>query len=255
MILRDPEDGVRLLIPQPAHALLSGQILAAWGAPGFAQPEPAAEVILAAEQHDLAWMPWEAAPTLDPATGLPHAFTALGPAIHAPMWARGVALARAAWGLWPALLVSRHGTMIYTRLAHPERDSPADSEAATRYREEQAALQARWIAALGAEMALVEANSALVAVADALSLALCIGRPLFPAEAPAAEGGRVRLELVRQAAEDWSLAPWPFRADRVRLRCEAIRLPAGQSWTDEEAMRRALHDAPRVTLAPSFRPA
>ena len=87
MILREPEDGARLLIPQPSHALLSGQIMAAWGAPGFARPEPAAEVVLAAGQHDIAWKPWEAAPTLDARTGLPHSFTAIGPATHAPMWA------------------------------------------------------------------------------------------------------------------------------------------------------------------------
>ena len=40
MILRSPENGTRLLIPQPSHALLSGQMMAAWGAPGFARPDP-----------------------------------------------------------------------------------------------------------------------------------------------------------------------------------------------------------------------
>jgi hypothetical protein len=89
MILRGPENGTRLLIPQPSHALLSGQMMAAWGAPGFARPDPASEVILAAGQHDIAWF-------LDQETGLPHAFTKLGAAVHAPMWARGVETARAA---------------------------------------------------------------------------------------------------------------------------------------------------------------
>jgi hypothetical protein len=44
MILRSPQDGTRLLIPQPAHALLSGQMMAAWGAPASALPAMAARM-------------------------------------------------------------------------------------------------------------------------------------------------------------------------------------------------------------------
>ncbi|MBB5694806.1 DUF3891 family protein [Muricoccus pecuniae] len=254
MILREPEDGARLLIPQPSHALLSGQIMAAWGAPGFARPEPAAEVILAAGQHDIAWMPWEAAPTLDARTALPHAFTAIGPATHAPMWARGVEMARAAWGLWPALLVSRHGTLIYTRYANPERDTEADKAAAARYLAEQEPMQRDWAARLGAPPELVDRNAALVAVADALSLALCFGRPEMAGEAPMEDGSRRKLALKRLAAGRWSLDPWPFRQERLTLRCEAIRIPAGTRWTEEEAMRRDLRDAPRTALAETLTP-
>ncbi|MBP0443730.1 DUF3891 family protein [Roseomonas sp. SSH11] len=255
MILREAEDGARLLIPQPAHALLSGQILAAWGGPGFAAPEPAAEVILAASQHDVAWMEWESAPSLDPRTGLPHAFTAIGPAIHAPMWARGVELARAAWGLWPALLISRHGTHIYTRYANPERESPEDRQARTRYLEEQSALQAAWAEALGADPALVNANAALVAVADALSLALCFNHEGAAGEAPTMDGTLASLKLTRGAPAHWLLTPWPFRVGELVLHCSAIRLPADARWTEQEAMRRALRDARRVTLTETLGPA
>ncbi|SHJ50742.1 Protein of unknown function [Roseomonas rosea] len=254
MILRDPEDGARLLIPQPAHALLSGQMLAAWGAPGFAGPEPAPEVILAASQHDIAWMPWEAAPTLDPETGLPHSFMALGAATHAPMWARGVELARAAWGHWPALLISRHGTLIYTRYANPDRETAADRTATEHYQAEQSTLQTAWAEALGADPALVESNSALIAATDALSLALCFGRPLFAPEAPTIDGGRARLELARSGEGPWSLSPWPFREDSLTLRCEAIRIPAAQRWTEEETMRHDLRNAPRTTLTETLHP-
>ncbi len=254
MILRDPEDGARLLIPQPAHALLSGQMLAAWGAPGLARPEPAPEVILAAAQHDIAWMPWEAAPTLDPETGLPHSFMALGAATHAPMWARGVELARGAWGLWPALLISRHGTLIYTRYANPDRESAADRAATEHYQAEQSPLQTAWAEALGADPALVESNSALIAATDALSLALCFGRPLFAPEAPTIDGGRARLELARSDEGLWSLSPWPFQADSLTLRCEAIRIPANQRWTEEDTMRHDLRDAPRTTLTNTLHP-
>ncbi|WP_426955716.1 DUF3891 family protein [Muricoccus radiodurans] len=254
MILRRPEDGTRLLVPQPSHALLSGQMMAAWGAPGFARPEPAPEVILAAEQHDIAWLPWETAPTLDPETGLPHAFTGLGAAVHAPMWARGVEVARAAWGLWPALLISLHGTRIYTQYMRPER-LPADDQAAIdRNAAKEAALQADWIAKLGVAHDQVERNSALIAVTDALSLALCFADPDKAGEAPMEDGSTRKMRLVRQGTCRWSLDPWPFRDSALTVRCEAIRLPAETRWTDEETMRGDLRGAAWSTLAETLVP-
>ena len=255
MILRSPEDGTRLLIPQPSHALLSGQMMAAWGAPGFAHPDPAAEVILAAGQHDIAWLSWEAAPTLDPETGLPHAFTGLGPAVHAPMWARGVEIARAAYGLWPALLISLHGTRIYTQYMNPDRLPAEDHAAIDRNNAKEEALQADWTAKLGAARDQVERNSALVAVTDALSLALCFADPDKAGEAPLEDGSTRKMKLVRQGPSRWSLDPWPFRDSTLTVRCEAIRLPAETRWTDEEAMRRDLRDATWSTLAETMVPA
>jgi hypothetical protein len=255
MILRSPEEGTRLLIPQPSHALLSGQMMAAWGAPGFARPDPAAEVILAAGQHDIAWLSWETVPTLDPETGLPHAFTKLGAAVHAPMWARGVEMARAAWGLWPALLISLHGTRIYTQYMNPERLPPDDHAAIDRNAAKEDALQSDWIAKLGATPDQVERNSALVAVTDALSLALCFADPDKAGEAPMEDGSTREMKLVRQGTSRWSLDPWPFRDSILTVRCEAICLPAEICWTDEEAMRRDLRNAAWITLAESLLPA
>jgi len=255
MIFRDAPGETRLFIPQPAHALLSGQMMRHWGAPGFAQPDPAEEVILAAGQHDLAWMGWEAAPSLDPSTGRPQQFTAIGPAAHAPRWAAAVEMAHAAWGLWPALLISRHGTLIYTRYANPARDTPADKQAAARYLAEQGALQAAWAEALGASPAQVDRNAALVAAADALSLALCFARPGPAGEAPTENGTPAPLTLSGSSEAGWTLSPWPFRTPGLTLRTEVLRLPAAARWTEEAAMHVALRNAPRVTLEERLRPA
>ncbi|MBL6458370.1 DUF3891 family protein [Belnapia sp. T6] len=255
MILRSPENGTRLLISQPSHALLSGQMMAAWGAHGFARPDPAPEVILAAEQHDLAWLDWETAPTLDPETGLPHPFTSLGPAVHAPMWARGVEIARAAWGLWPALLISLHGTRVYTEYMDPERLPPEDHAAIDRNAAKEAALQADWMARLGADPVQVRRNHDLVGVTDALSLALCFAEPDKAGEAPMEDGSKRKMNLVRLGPSRWSLDPWPFRDSRLTVQCETIRLPAEKRWTDEEAMRRDLREASWSRLAETLVPA
>jgi hypothetical protein len=52
------------------------------------RPDPFAPVVNAALQHDCAWLPWEAAPDFDPATGLPRAFNAVPGHAHVPMWER-----------------------------------------------------------------------------------------------------------------------------------------------------------------------
>ncbi|MDP9096354.1 MAG: DUF3891 family protein, partial [Pseudomonadota bacterium] len=109
MFLEEPGAPAVLAISQPAHAWVAGQLLRAW------QGGLDATLLLAAEQHDLAWLDWETRPTFDAATGRPKLFRDVGAAAHAPVWAAAVERARTAWGMRVALLISRHGTVLYTR--------------------------------------------------------------------------------------------------------------------------------------------
>ena len=52
MLFRQDDQGV-IAISQPAHAWISGQLLRAWDRE-FSEP-----LLLAAEQHDIAWLDWE----------------------------------------------------------------------------------------------------------------------------------------------------------------------------------------------------
>ena len=58
MLVRD--DG--LVIGQPAHAWVSGQLARAWGNAAFPAPSPREPVCLAAEQHDVGWQDADLAP-------------------------------------------------------------------------------------------------------------------------------------------------------------------------------------------------
>ncbi|MBU8539809.1 DUF3891 family protein [Falsiroseomonas tokyonensis] len=245
MLLRDLPDGSTLAISQPMHALVSGQLARAWGAPGFAALDPFEEVATACAQHDVAWMDWEAAPTLDATTGRPHVFRAVGARSHAPMWAAGVARALASWGPWVALLVSRHGSLIYGSYADRHQLDREDAEAAERYLTEQAVVQHDLAAHLGATEAQVQTAAALVAVTDALSLAVCGGIETIGGvgTAPMADGSSVKLALS-EGNGSIAIAPWPFRLAEVTLTWRARRLPAGAQWTDEAAMRADLAAAP-----------
>ena len=72
MILR-PDPRGTLAIGQPAHAWLSGRLAEVW----CWRFEPRDAVRLAALQHDIGMAAWDAAPVLDPRSGLPYSFTSM----------------------------------------------------------------------------------------------------------------------------------------------------------------------------------
>jgi Protein of unknown function (DUF3891) len=232
-------------ISQPAHAWISGQLLRAWAEP------PAETLLLAAEQHDIGWLDWEAAPTFDPGTGRPHLFRHVGAATHAPMWARGVERALAAWGTHVALLISMHGVLIYRRFMDRHRMSDADAQAANIYLATQTSREATWMQTLRLDAATVKKESSLVALADALSLALCgdLKAPMT-LEAPAESGDLIRTELTNRPGRpfEFVLAPWPFSVDTLAVECEARRLPSAGRFSSEAAMRSWLASPVRETF-------
>ncbi|MCW6512685.1 DUF3891 family protein [Lichenifustis flavocetrariae] len=132
-----------LAISQPTHAWVSGQLAHAWSDQLW---EP---LLLAAEQHDIGWIDWETAPSFDIETGRPHLFRDVGASLHAPMWAQGVDRALGVWGTHAALLISRHGGVIYRRFTSRHRLDEADAAAAQYYLDTQAPREQVWADALG----------------------------------------------------------------------------------------------------------
>jgi Protein of unknown function (DUF3891) len=234
MLFRDQTPHNPLAISQPMHALISGQLLRAWDE-SFAEP-----LQLAAEQHDIGWMDWETAPSFNPQTGRPHRFRDIGAAVHAPMWTKGVERALGAWGSHVALLVSRHGGVIYGRYTDRHRLAEADATAAQHFLQTQAPIEALWARSLGLDAATLQRETALVALVDTLSLALCgeLKAPL-DLQAPDRHGELKTLRLVERPGQpfDFILSPWPFRAQVVTVEGEARPLPAEGRFADEAGMR------------------
>jgi Protein of unknown function (DUF3891) len=233
MLFRDDPAGV-LAISQLAHAWISGQLLRSWSDPC---QEP---LLLAAEQHDIGWLDWETAPSFNPATGRPHLFREVGAAAHAPMWTKGVERALSAWGAHVALLVSRHGGVIYRRYTDRHRLAEADARAAQHFLDAQAPIEAAWAKALSLDVKTLERESALVALVDTLSLALCgdLKTPLEIA-APTRAGEMKTLHLVSRIGRPWDfvLSPWPFVRDIIVVEGEARLLPSDGRFADEKTMR------------------
>ncbi len=237
-------------ISQPAHALISGRILAAWSAP--LHPD----TVLAAEQHDMAWIDWEVSPSFDPATGRPHFFRHIGASLHAPMWDKGVERASAAWGRHVALLLSRHGSTIYERFSDRHRSvgteaRTEDDRAAQDYLARHRPLQDSWRRALGLEADDVAREADLLACVDTLSLILC---GALPAPSGLAVAGRtLTLAAVPGTSVTYSLDPWPLAVDEIVFETEARALPSSGRFSDEAGMRAWLANPARVTMSSSLR--
>ena len=244
MLFRSQTSGV-LAISQPTHAWISGQILRAWDE---ILGEP---LLLAAEQHDIGWLDWETEPTFNPATGRPHLFREVGASAHAPMWMRGVQRAWEGWGTHVALLISRHGGVIYRRFIDRHRMNEADAAAAQNYLNAQAPIEGAWARTLGLGGSDLERETGLIAFADTLSLALCgdLKAPL-DLEAPGREGDALRMKLSERAGGsfDFALSPWPFRTNELVVEGEARPLPNTGRLADELAMRNWMASAGRVAF-------
>jgi hypothetical protein len=249
MLFRTQPTG-SLAISQLTHAWISGQILRAWASP-LAEP-----LLLAAEQHDIGWLDWEVAPSFNPETGLPHLFRDVGASTHAPMWQKGVERALGAWGPHVALLISRHGGVIYRRFTDRHRLAEADAIAAKHYLETQAPIEADWAASLGLDVSILKTQSTLVALVDTLSLVLCgeLKAPL-DIEAPMANGdiGTVHLSERPDHPFEFILSPWPFAVDAIDVEGPARPLPAEGRFADETAMRRWLASSERSSFMARLR--
>ena len=202
------------------------------------------EVCLAADQHDIGMAEWDLRPTLNPDTGLPHAFTEMPLDTHLELWTHaGEKLLRQS--AYAALLVSMHGTALYERrdLDRMEEDDAAKVRA---FLTAQRAEQDELIEALGAPRADVQRDQRLLWAWDFMSLALCLDwAPTAAPRVPLGAGeADVRMEPAGERA--LTLDPWPFAEPTLSVRCEGRALEGGYGSEDE--LHAALAGAPLVQL-------
>lgn len=253
MVHRKEAQGL-VVVTQPAHAWLSGQLARAWGNERFGRFEPHEEMCLASEQHDCGWHEWEVAPTLDAETGLPHHFDAMPLREHLRVWPAG---AQMLGGIsrYAGLMLCLHGLWLKER--KPEPEDARERHMVRGFVECQQLARDTLLDELRRDPefapyctgAAIARNRALISAWDWLSLGLCMNTSgeWLAAEVPEAEG---RCTLRVTAADDsglrWGVAPWPFRREAVEVACEGRRL-AG-TFRNVEAMRAALAAAPKVRL-------
>jgi Protein of unknown function (DUF3891) len=247
MLHRKTAEGT-IVIGQPAHAWVSGQIARAWAEPF----EPWEEVCLAADQHDIAWNVWERSPERDPETGLPYTFSALPRLRRLELWS-GAAELLLPQSRYAALLVSLHGTLLVERF--PPEGGEDVQRALAGYRERERDFQTRVLDTLRddprygrhATADAVEQNRELIFAWDGLSLVLLHGIT----KARTAAGHE--LAPLDGNASRVTVSPWPFRDDEVNLACEGRLLT--ETYASDDDLRRGLARAPWRTIETRLVPA
>jgi hypothetical protein len=253
--------GERVCVTQPTHAWVSGQMAQVWGNEQFGAIAPYHAVCLGAEQHDIGWVPWEAAPTLNPDTGYPHSFTEVAPQVHTQLWAGAKHLAMP-MGRYVALLVSLHGTGLYERFTH-WKNSPESTRVVEAFLKREKEFQQQLIDRLKQDSAYaphvtpeaISRNQKLVATLDALSLAVCMGmtEPRQFEQVPIATGETTLiLTSINNDSTQLAIEPWCFRSSKVTVVFEGRILK--EKASDEQTMRDYLATAPWVTLSTTLQP-
>jgi hypothetical protein len=264
MLFREMGD-TTIAIPQPSHAWLSGQAMRAWGNQEFGCIAPFEDVCLGAEQHDIGWLTWERAPTLNRRTGRPHGFRELDVEQHTDLWRQGGLMALAL-GRYPALLVSLHGSGLYRNFDQRNPDAAALA-VVTGFLQQQAKFQQRLCASLTDDCSyaeyisaeVLERNRLLVSAADRLSIAVCTelrdpavrsdqdGEAWLRNVPTARDMVDLRILALHPDGTRFVVQPWPFAALSVRLVCEGIELPPIR-FAEQDHMQAALRDARRINL-------
>lgn len=250
-----------LAIGQTAHSWISGQLARAWGNKPFSGFQPFEQMCYAAEQHDIGFLEWESAPTLNQETGLPYTFEELPEEVHFGIWRTGISQLRPVC-LYASLVVSLHFCNLCTRFHH--RNPDGNQSASVAFLKEQGEYQETARRLLQSDPFLGKAleddvllyHRDLIATWDLFSLQLCRGRfkEFKLPDVPTSEGGKADI-LVRKidSTQDlWEADPWPFNALSLATISEA-KLIRGR-FSDLSTMQTAIRDADRLSLRFRFQP-
>jgi hypothetical protein len=250
-----------LAISQPAHSWISGQIARTWGNKVFSGFQPFEQMCYAAGQHDIGFLVWENAPTLNQATGLPQTFEELPEQVHFEIWRNGISQLRPVC-LYASLVVSLHFCNLCERFH--DRSIDRDQSGPSAFLKEQREYQEVACRLLRSDPLLENAledhvlsyHRDLIATWDLFSLQLCRGRSnefKLP-QVPIREGGKSDI-LVRKIDGPnnvWEVDPWPFNVQSVTAISEGKVIR--RRFDELNTMRAALRDADRISLRFRFQP-
>jgi hypothetical protein len=249
MILRDATtaDGspAWVLISQVDHAHLSGEL-----AEGWREEIPCRTVVLPTiYRHDDGWRAWEAAPTIDPATGRPRSFLDMPHAKTHEIWQKSIA-GVADLGPLAQFMVAEHFCRL-RRSGEASGDPQVQAflgEFDGRYRQ----WLAQWQSENPARNTLAVAERAVdwLQFFDLFSLWLCMADRTQPHQLTLPGGTNLSLLPVQPGWNESTLMvdPWPWPQPSRQLQTHGRRIAAHRLPTDF-ALQNAIAAAPVVDLS------
>jgi hypothetical protein len=250
-----------LAISQPAHSWISGQIARNWGNKIFSGFQPFEQMCYATEQHDIGFLVWENAPTLNQTTGLPYTFEELPEQVHFEIWHNGISQLRPVC-LYASLVVSLHFCNLCERFHDRSIDRGQSGPSA--FLEEQREYQKVARRLLRSDPLVENAiedhvltyHRDLIATWDLFSLQLCRGhsKAFKLPQVPIREGGRsdIVVRKIDTSNDVWEVDPWPFNVQSLRTISEGKLIR--RRFKELNTMRAALRDADRISLQFEFQP-
>jgi len=232
MIVRE-QSSTFLLITQPEHGRLAGEIVAATRSePASLGPERET-VLLACHEHDNGWTEVDAEPTVDPRTGRPYDFMSGPLHIKHEIWVRGITrVARSSPRA--AALVAEHALTVYAYRR--------DEHSWASFFASITALRDELLSQVGATTRhardMFESEYRCVRLGDSWSLQFC-------------NAWHQRQETLGYTATleagTLIISPDPFAGATVPLQIEGSAIPARRYSSDAE-LRAALNESARVTV-------
>jgi hypothetical protein len=240
VLLPRPDGDLLRLVTQPDHAHFAAEALALFRVPELAAHPRRNALLRAVRLHDNGWRELDAAPPVDPGSGLPYGFIELPLRPRLEAWERGTAR-YADSDPYVALLATQHALALHA----DRREEEGWRELLPQLEERRADLLARCDlseAALAADYRWLE-------LADALSLAACGGwtRPVHRL------GYTFRRVAQTSDGEHLELSPFPL-AGQTTLTVPS-RVVAARRYRGDAVLGAALAEASwrsfPVRLAPA----
>jgi hypothetical protein len=251
MIIREQENRL-IMIRQHDHAIVSGEIAAAWHPDFFFDTEKKEAVVYGVAEHDRAWIGLDETPVWNDARDLPYSFMDYPLIPKLAFYQKGVDEV-AANNAYAALLCSLHYTSFLKRAAHP-----AEQQYLQHEQKRQASLKKALVIASGEQESNLQFHFDLLQFSDNLSLYLCLNEPGvtkekehpwyregFPQQFPFAGGKKIMARWVDD--ETVSIKPFPFREElTVNLVTKQVNREAIAKSGVAEAYRQTPETVQRV---------